>query len=302
MIINKTKPRVSRMYGVTERKKEELDALTLQVLDAQQQVDQYQAIVASLTAKLSSFNAMLATADANRTGALNNKNTVDQVVQNYSDLLNASTNAFTAMAMADQQTKQLTQHISKLINKLIYSAEVINKLGTYVVRKKATNPLVSDELVSLLATAGTDANNAVALTLVALKSVFSAQASSMESEAAFALEYVQAQTLYYTITGTSPQTKSLPLKPASVVKKDAKDPNLVNLLPAPSEAEERKSLQGLLHEAYDTAVDNYKKMSKAVELTQQQLNSAQISLNEAQSNLQSLQLGLAAGNAAALAS
>jgi hypothetical protein len=301
MIANRTKPKVPRLYGVTERKKEELDALTLQVLDAQQQVDQYQAIVTSLTAKLANYTAMLATADNNRTNALNNRNTVDQVVQNFSDLLNNSVNGFTAIAMADQQTKQLTTHMSKLINKLIYSAEVINKLGTYVTRKKASNPLVSDELVSMLTTAGNDANNAVALTLVALQSVFAAQASNIESESAFALEYVQAQTLYYTITGTLPVAPLSLSKNANAPQKKITD--LVKLhVKKTSEEEEHKSLQGLLHDAYTKAVVDYRKMQKATDLTTKELNNAQINLNEAQVNLQSLQLGLAAGNAAALAS
>lgn len=296
-MITKTKVRQSRMYGVTERKKEELDALSLQVLDAQQQVDQFQAIVTALTAKQSNFNALLASADAARTSALNNKNTVDQVVQNFKDLLQNSTIGVNAMAMADQQTKKLAVQITNLINKLIYSAEVINKLGTYVVRKKAANPLVSDELVSLLTTAGNDANNAVALTLVALQSTFTAQASNMESEAVFALEFVQARTIYNVITGQSVEAATVVPAPDAKGKRNAK----IVTAPVPPPAE-NTSLQKLLRDAYDAANEQYKRVHEATDRTTKQLNDAQINLNEAQMELQSLQLGLAAGNAAALAS
>jgi hypothetical protein len=283
---------ISRRYGVTEKKKAELDALTLQVLDAQQQVDQFQAIVTALTTKQNNFQALLTMADASRTSALANKNTVDQVVQNYLDLQNNSSLAFNAMALADENTKKLSASITTVMNKLIYSSEVINKLANYVVRKKALNPLVSDELVSTLAQSGTDANNAVALTLVALQSVFAAQATNMESESAFSLEYMQAMALYQLVTGTNSQT-TLNANGDIV---PINDPGMVNLTPAKND-----SLMNLLHEAYEKAKAYYGKIHKALIITTQQLNNAQLALNQALITLQSLQSGLAAGNAAALA-
>ncbi len=81
------------------------------------------------------------------------------------------------MVIAKGQTVQVAENINSVINKLIYSAESINKLANLVVRKKAQNPLISDELVSMITTAGTDANNAVAVTLVALKSAFGGTSS-----------------------------------------------------------------------------------------------------------------------------
>ena len=266
----------SRRYGVTEKKKAELDALSLAVLDAQQQVDQYQSIVTSLTTKQSNFQALLAVAETNRTNALNNKNMVEQVVQNYLDLQNNSAIAFNGIAAADKQTTQLAESITNVMNKLIYSAEVINKLATFVVRKKALNPLVSDELVSVLNTAGTDANNAVALTLVALQSTFAAQASNIESESAFSLEYLQAMAVYQFITGTDENGNRT--------------------------TDYSGCLQALIDKAYRRAKAYYKQIYDASLVVTSQLNQAQLSLNEAQIQLSSLQAGLAAGNAAALAS
>jgi hypothetical protein len=262
-------------YAVTEAKKAELDALTLQILDAQQQVDQYQSIVTSLTQKEATFQNLLAIATNNRSHTLSNKNTVDQVVQLFLDLQTNSSIAFDAMALADTKTRTLSKSMNDVMNKLIYSAEVINKLATAVVRKKALNPLVSDELVSLLNQAGTDANNAVALTLVALQTVFTALASNMESEAASSIEYLQSMAVYQLITGTNAEGK--------------KADNYTN------------SLQYLIHQAYEKAKIQYEEMYNASLVTTQQLNDAQLSLAQAQISLQSLQAGLAAGNAAALA-
>jgi hypothetical protein len=276
----KMKPARMTRYGVTERKKAELDALTLQVLDAQQQVDQYQAIVTALTGKLSNFQALLAINDTDRANALNNKTLVDQLVQSFLDLQNNSSIAFNEMAEAEVTTNALAVSINNVIEKLIYTAEMINKLAANVTRKKALNPLISDDLVSMLTTAGADANNAVALTLVALQTAFAAQATNKESNAATSLEYVQSMDVYQLITGTD-------MNGNKVVDKDGKWIG---------------SLQHLLHKAYKKSKTNYADTQLAVKLTTEQLNEAQLNLNAALVTLQSLQLGLAAGNAAALAS
>jgi hypothetical protein len=290
-------------YGVTESKKAELDALALKVLDAQQQVDQFQSIVASLTTKLNSFQALLAIDDTNRASALTNKTLVDQLVQSFLDLQNNSGIAFNEMAAADNYTNQLASGVKVVMNKLIYSADMINKLAANVTRKKAMNPLISDELVSMLVTAGSDANNAVALTLVALQTALAAQSTNTESQAATALEYTQAKDVYQLITGTdgsghklytyNGQTGTI----QQLQNITGNDPQQVL-----NDAVEVGSLRYLLHEAYVSAQESYKETQLAIKLTSAELNQAQISLDSATVSLQSLQAGLAAGNAAALAS
>lgn len=272
------------MYGVTERKKSELDQLALEILDAEKQVEQFQAIVDSLSSKENNFQALLAMAETNRTNSLNNKNLVDQVVQNYFDLQNSSGIAFTAMEQAESQTQKLAVTIRDVMNKLIYSAEVINKLAALVVRKKAKNPLVSDELVSMMNAAGSDANNAVALMLVALQSTFTAQASTVQAAGASVLEYYEAMKMYQFLSGTDPNGQ--PVKNADGTYADFYT----------------NSLQQLLHVAYTNAKTYYDHIYKASEITTNQLANAKMSLNRAQGQLATLQAGLAAGNAAALAS
>lgn len=263
-------------YGITESKKAELDTLTNDVLNAQIEVEQYQAIVDALTAKVSNFQSYLTIADGRRTQALNNKNLVDQLVQSSYDLQNNSGIAFNDMVLADSKTKKLATKIKQLIDKQIYTAELIDKLSIMIARQKALNPLISDDLVSRITKAGKDANNAVALTLIALNSTFASEASNMESEAATALEYDQSMILYQTITGTNPDgTKSTLYV---------------------------KSLKALLYKAYKKAKDDFDEAQTALNITTEQLNTANTSLNDSQIKLQSLQSGLAAGNAAALAS
>lgn len=260
-----------RKYGVTERKKNELDALNIQILDAQGNVAQYQSIVNALTTKSNDLQGFLATATNNKTQAYNNKILNDQLVQSAADLESNSKIAFNEMIEANVMTKLLTTKINTVIGKLIYSAEVINKLANLIVRKKALNPLISDELVSMITIAGTDANNAVALTLVALQSAFVAHAIEMEAETTMGLEYTQSIGFTEMLTGYA-------------------------------NADGPASLQQLFYQAYADAKKNYALAEKANFTTAKQLNMAKATLNTAQVKLKSLQSGLAAANAAALAS
>ncbi|EDP97186.1 hypothetical protein U8527_02525 [Kordia algicida OT-1] len=263
-------------YGITEKKKQEIDLLTQEVLNAEDEVQQYQAIVDSLKQKSTKLDAELATAEANKTQALNNKNSVDTLANHAKDLYQSSKLTHTESAKAESDIKGVAIQVNTVINKLIYSAEVINKLSNLVIRKKAINPLISDELVTMVTEASTNANNAVALTLVALESVFAAQATTIESKSAMSLELLQSRKLYEFITG----------------HKVRNDKNATN----------KTSLLYYLDQAYNITSNMYEKTLAASEDNASQLNAAQVSLSKAQVKLQSLQSGLAAANAAALAS
>lgn len=263
-------------YGITEKKKQEIDLLTQEVLNAEDEVQQYQAIVDSLKEKSAKLDAELATADANKTQALNNKNSVDTLINHAKDLYQSSEVTHAASSRAESDIKGVATEVNTVINKLIYSAEVINKLSNLVIRKKAINPLISDELVSMVTEASTNANNAVALTLVALESVFASQATTIESKSAMSLELLQSRKLYEFIIG----------------RKVTDDKDVTN----------KTSLLYYLDKAYDITSNMYEETLAASEDNTSQLNAAQVSLSRSQVKLSSLQSGLAAANAAALAS
>ncbi|PIF29802.1 hypothetical protein CLU81_0186 [Flavobacterium sp. 9] len=271
-------PKLQR-YGITEKKKAELDSLKNQVIDAGAIVQQQQIIVNSLNEKATRYQGYLLVAEANRAHALSNKNLIDQVVQNAYDLSYNSRNAFYKTTSSSGDASLVAENISDLINKLIYSVEIINKLSNLVIRKKALNPLISDDLISRINTAGTDANNAVALTLIALKSTLAAEASILESEAAITLENKQATKLYLTLTDEKSIDTPLSLHPVS-----------------------ETCIRGLLYNAYKNSQLAYDKANTANDETVRQLNYATTNLSKAQIKLQSLQSGLAAATAAALAS
>lgn len=260
--------------GVTEQKKAELDELTIKVIDAQHNVAQFQAIVDSLSEKSTKIQGFLATDEEIRSQTYNNKLLIEQMVQNALDLKNNSQIAVTEMAKATTNSKDLAPKIKVLIDKLIYVAEIINKLSNIIIRKKALNPLISDDLITMVGVAGKNANDAVALTLIALKSTFAAQASNRETEMAMALEFDQSKDFYSLLTGTTATN------------------NTVN----------KTSLTWYLDNAYSVARSKYKLTEKAYKIIAKQLSDANADLSKAQVKLKSLQAGLAAANAAALAS
>ena len=88
-----------KIYGITEKKKSELDALTAEVLDAQYEVQQYDAIVTSLQDKLQKFQGFLDEATSNTDSTLVNKNLVEQLVQDVIDLRKNSNITFTEMGL-----------------------------------------------------------------------------------------------------------------------------------------------------------------------------------------------------------
>jgi DNA-binding protein Fis len=255
--------------GITEQKKAELDALTLQVLAVQQDVEQSQAIVDSLTRKVADFQGFLDLAEKSRTQTYNNEILAGQLADSVSNLKDTSEMALSKMNIANDRIGQLSMAMKQVIDKLIYCASLVNKLANDLIRQKALNPLVSDELVSMAATAGKDANTAVALTLVALKSAFAAQISNQESAATMELEDQQAKDLYDMIVANP---------------------------------EEALSLEAILDQAYQYAAHRYQSVEMAVKVAETQLADAQATLNNAQVKLRSLQSGLSAANAAALAS
>lgn len=273
----KPAPKLQR-YGITETKKAELDWLKNQVVDATAIVQQQQIIVNSLNEKATKYQGYLLVADSNRTHALSNKNLIDQIIQNASALNLNSKNAFSKTVSSTQDATRVAVNISDLINKLIYSVEIINKLSNLVIRKKALNPLISDDLITRINTAGTDANNAVALTLIALKSTLAAEASILESEAAITLESKQATKLYSTLTDDKSIKTSLALQPSDT------------------------SIKALLYKAYNDTQVAYDKANTANDETARQLSIATTNLSQAQIRFQSLQSSLAAATAAAYAS
>lgn len=284
-------------YGITEKKKEELDELQINILKTQRNVDQETAIVNALTEKSAKLNGFLEVAGANSAKALSNRNLIDEIVTLTENLQSNSKIAFSEMVEAKAKTQVVSIEIKALIDKLIFSAELINKLSNLVIRKKAQNPLISNELVAMVGTAGADANNAVALTLVALKSVYTALSTSIESRASTALQYNQVKDLYTAVSGISATETDGKLVGDSMI-------NATKTIKANNGGADKKAdknIKDLLYQAYDNTQEEYDVLHQASIDTTKQLGSAKAKLDKEQVQLTSYEAGLTAAKAAALA-
>mgnify|MGYP000235540149 CR=1 FL=1 len=263
-------------YGVTQKKWETLDSLNIKVLNEEGNVEQLQAIVTSLTEKLNKLTTELKNAEQVKKQALSNKELGEEVFSKIKELEETSSRANTSISEAKDKAEFTAVQAKVVVDKLIYSAKVINKLANLVVRKKALNPLISDELVAMVTKAGSDANTAVPLLLKALESVYASQATILESRETLSLEEIQVKELYKYLT-TDP--------------KGSENNN-----------EFKKSVRSLLDLGYKSSEQTYNSTLKALNDTTAQLSAAQRMLSKATTELSSLKSGYAAAKAAALAS
>lgn len=261
--------RTRTMYGITERKKEEIDNLTIKVENAQYKVEQFQAMVDSLTIKSNEFTEFLNVAETEKETALNHKRMVETVVNYSDDLQSNAQQSYTLTNTADEKIHTSAQDMKKVVNQLIFASEIINKLSILINRKKEMNIYISDDMVSMINKAGTDINNAFALSLTALQSCYTSLTSSMESAATADLGAKQSQMLLEKLKRSS-ENKTAPI--FQLIENDYKD-----------------------------SVKSYNKALDANNKTTKELENAQAKLNEANTKLKSLQAGLAAAKAAALA-
>ncbi|MEI7187435.1 hypothetical protein [Dickeya dianthicola] len=187
--------------GIAEKKNAEIDALVNQVNSAQYRVNELTAVVTALTAKQAYFATLLSDADAKKDTALAHLNQVKSLVANVEELRRYSQQVQQQTEKSRSKVKDATDDIALLIEQLIFSADVIEKLSGFVNRQKAANNVIPNELVTVLNQATTDANSAVALTLTALQSSYATAASADEAGSVAALECQQAVQLRQLLVG-----------------------------------------------------------------------------------------------------
>jgi hypothetical protein len=275
-----------RKYGVTEKKKAEIDELIIKVRNAEDEVEAFQAVVSSLGEKLQKFQGELAVATTNKEQGLANKNLMESIVMEVRDLLQDSVNVQNLMNTSESKIEKAASQMSVLINELIYSADLINKLSELIARKKQSNPLISDELVTKVTKAGSDANNAISLTLTALQAIFTSQATNVEGQNVLKLERKFANDLNSMIK----------------FKQRSKDKeNSTGLFEISNDKESKTNISDMLLQAYENYKELYNQTLRATNDTTKQLSETSLALDNAVVNLNSLKSSLAAAQAAALA-
>lgn len=269
--------------ALVNKKYADIEGLTNAVAVAQYEVDELNSIVTSLTAKQTQFSALLSKAESDKNTALSNYNQVKVVANKVATLRQYSSSIAAQMASAlqtDDETPNVyckvnstAKTMSVLIEKLIFSVDVIEKLSGFVNRQKAANPVIPDELVSILGQATSDSNNAVSLTLKAMQSAYSSVYYADDVSSVSGLEMQQAEKLNE-ILGNEQQDKKNPSS---------------------------NTLFSQIHIMYDVACDSYDHALTASAMATSQLEHAQSNLATATTALTALKAGLEAAKAAAFA-
>lgn len=267
-------------YGVANKKNADIKNLAEQVEMAQSRVTQHEAIVKSLQTKSELFADNLSLATANKAGALVNFNLARETRGGVGSLAKNFKLASRQTELATGVAADVSQKMASLIGKLIFSVEIINKLSQLINKQRALNPLLPETLVSFMATATRDANNAITLTLTALQSCYVAESTLLESTGVINQADRQAQILSEQVSqGQNPSS----------------DQMSINL--------KRKGdgLVRLLQQAYENAVAAYDSALARNDSVVEQLAYAQTQLALANMHLSSSQAGLKAATAAAYA-
>ena len=276
-------------YAIIEAKKADLNSLSNEIKVAKYKVSEMQAIVTALEQKSSEFSMFLESAETSKETTLSNLNLFKSTLNSVTEFLGNAVTQEIQATDAHGKIDSTATEVSGLINRLIYSGEMINKFAQLVFHKKQYNPLISDELVKTVTTANADVNEAIAATLTALTSCYSTKAVAGESVSLCTLDKKQATKLLDLM-----RVKTTPATASSTPAPDQQ----ASHQQAPHK---QQSLHELLHNAYDNAKLDYKQALRSSEIVTKQTEHAQTSLNNATSQLSSLQAGLSAATAAALA-
>lgn len=272
--------------GIADRTKARIDAISEQVTSEQYIVMQRQAIVTSLTAKAAQFSAMLATASDTQATALANLNLANDALAAAAVLSTGTDQARTQALAADLAMIAVCDEMAIMVNKLVFTGEIIDRLVQLINKQKAANPLIPDSIITFLDQATTDANNAIALTLTALQSCYAAQATLRDSKASMSLNADQAAALQ------SKMEKDASARGAIVP---------VQALPI-GFTEQDAGVVALLQQGYRMAKEGYNKALWNDDSVAAQLAYAQAMLASATTDLNSYKSGLNAATAAAYAS
>ena len=190
-------------YGINEKKKANVSALTDKVTKLQFRLAQQQSVVESLTQKSAEFTGSLVLAEKKRELA---SSQLELAVDVVSRIKNIKRKTNLVNKQTDKSGKKIVQTVSQmttLVKQVIFTVEIVNKLVALVQKKKNAGAIISSELSDVMANASTNANNAVAATLLALRSCHVAMATSEECSQLSEQEVRESIDLYALITGDS---------------------------------------------------------------------------------------------------
>jgi hypothetical protein len=289
----------------------ELGSLNSDITTTEGEIKKLEAKVTGLTQQRSSSELYLANAKRNDETATANNGFVTQVCSGIIDTITKTNRVTVNTLMSGQRIQSTASIMADLIKQLVYSIELIDALAITINKNKQANILIPDDLVNIITTAGSDANNAMALSLIALQSCCVSMTASEQVGNITLVEHTQSLELYGVLSGKTAEVEAY----VAMVKEqhqmmrqnDKLEGDLPNALQTgfeflvEKESDCKTSLMDLLAQAGVVAGGQLTEAKTAKDNIDKDLTKASSELEREKTNLESLQAGLTAATAAAMA-
>ncbi|WP_420590828.1 hypothetical protein [Bacterioplanoides sp.] len=308
----------AKKYGINERKKADISALTDDVEVLEYQLRQQQAVVDELSEKATEFSAQLADAEKKRDQAARRSDMVIEAASNVRSIMHKASMVQKQTGKSGAGASKTLVQMKTLVQQVIFSADLVGRLVVMVQKKKSAGALISSELIRVLDGAAKDADGAVSSTLKALTSCYNAVAETEDSTRLTHQELHQSIELYTMISGDKnilEESKKLQQQISAkehnehsssdgIADQEKAIRGLMNKVETSirsfGQAEpDNQSLLGLVSQASRHANRQYDLAQAASGRASRELEEAKTKLARTSVNLESLQAGLSAADAAA---
>ncbi|MES2653989.1 MAG: hypothetical protein V4620_00260 [Bacteroidota bacterium] len=140
---------------------------------------------------------------------LDYRNNLLKIIEAVNDLNNNEQIIRVEVSGANAQIKELTKIVDLLLKKLLFAIDVINKLSNTIMRKKAVNPLISDDLVRSMSIITENSSLVIDVSMLVLQHTVSTLSSSNELTSISKLTQLQLQVYYQLLTDEKKKQMSL---------------------------------------------------------------------------------------------
>ena len=139
--------------GVTEQKTATINALQTEVNNATVAQAQAQATADSLASKVKNFETILTAAKTQQATALTNAQLGGTAGSSTDTLLTSALQSWENAKLTLTESKGMVEDAYRTVEALIVAANEVTNLAVFIDQRKASNPLISDDLVADVATA-----------------------------------------------------------------------------------------------------------------------------------------------------
>jgi hypothetical protein len=254
---------------VTAEKTTRIKHLERQVENAKDNLAKAEATYNSYQSKSELFDELLAQDSNTMSIMTDQENLAVDLSQKVNSLFDTATVAIGTANDTYADTQALLKSVQKVVDATLLAATDITLSAELIMKRKASNPLISSELVSEAAKAATDANKAVSLIINTLTSTFNALSTA--NQANNTSEIVQAEILYL---------KDLVIQDTSLTDVDT---SLVSIQEtAKNNVDNSRSAQKEAQSAADEARQQMMKAKNGLNRATAELSNAEASLSAAQ--------------------